>query len=485
MRFEKGTKYTNVITEEMIMSWNKEGVILNGATGSGKTSFITNNLYIYAEKMNANILFLCNRTALRKEVMLEKQNNSLNRLNVMTYQALQEKLRNNEKIEQYEYVVCDEWHYVLSDAIFNLYTDLTYKWIRNQKNSTKIFMSGTANDIFNKLKEDGIVKKDFEYVIPYDYSYAKAVFFKERNRVYDIINDILNKTDEKIIYFCNSTKFGIEVYNQFREDSVFRCGESNNNKDAQQINDINCIKKYNDDLFTFDKRILITTKALDNGINLIDRKVKHIISDVFDLESAQQCLGRKRIIDETDTCTFYIRNYNKGAIGNFKGDFIRKIKPIELLIKDEDEFENEYGEDRNWKSKFIYIRNREWRYNELAYYKLRCDLDKIKLMEAYTYKEVFLATLGDTLTNIEDLDEIDEMQLKDEIALYLNSIKGVKLFKEQQRELVNKINLRDGRNRRQSSIGQLNAYLIKNYDMTLVKDNKNPNRRTTWILVDV
>lgn len=177
MKFEKGTKYTNVITEEMIMSWNKEGVILNGATGSGKTSFITNNLYIYAEKMNANILFLCNRTALRKEVMFEKQNNSLNRLNVMTYQALQEKLRNNEKIEQYEYVVCDEWHYVLSDAIFNLYTDLTYKWIRTQKNSTKIFMSGTANDIFNKLKEDGIVKKDFEYVIPYDYSYAKAVFF--------------------------------------------------------------------------------------------------------------------------------------------------------------------------------------------------------------------------------------------------------------------------------------------------------------------
>lgn len=379
MRFEKGTKYTDVITEEMIMSWKKKGVILNGATGSGKTSFITNNLYLYAEKVNAKILFLCNRTALRKEVMFEKQNKSLNRLNVMTYQALQEKLRSKEKIEQYEYVVCDEWHYVLSDAIFNLYTDLTYEWITAQKNATKIFMSGTANDIFNKLKEDGIVKSDFEYVIPYDYSYAKAVFFKERSRVYDIINDILTKTDEKIIYFCNSLKFGIEVYNQFREDAVFRCGESNSNSDVQQINDINCIKAYDTDLITFNKRILITTKALDNGINIIDRKVKHIISDVFDLESAQQCLGRKRIIDGTDTCTFYIRNYNKGAIGNFKGDFIRKLKPIELLIDDENEFENKYGRDRNWKSKFIYIEDKEWRYNKLAYYKLKYDLKKYRL----------------------------------------------------------------------------------------------------------
>ena len=268
----------------------------------------------------------------------------------------------------------------------------------------------------------------------------------------------------------------MRVENAFNEDSNFY---------AQEIMYVNCIKKYSEDLVTFNARILITTKALDNGINIVDRKVKHIISDVFDLESAQQCLGRKRIIGETDTCTFYIRNYNKGAIGNFKGGFIRKLKPIELLIEDENEFENKYGRDRNWKSKFIYIEDKEWRYNKLAYYKLKYDLKKISLMEQYTYKELFLAVLGDTLTNIEDLDEIDEMQLKDEIALYLNSIKGVKLFKEQQRELVNKINLRDGRNRRQSSIGQLNAYLIKNYDMTLVKDNKNPNRRTTWILVDV
>lgn len=106
-------------------------------------------------------------------------------------------------------------------------------------------------------------------------------------------------------------------------------------------------------------------------------------------------------------------------------------------------------------------------------------------MEQYTYKELFLVILGDTLIDVEDLDDIEEMILKDEIALYLNSIKGVKLFKEQQRELADRINLRDCRNRKQSSIGQLNTYLIDNYNMTLIKDNKNQNRKTAWILIDI
>lgn len=485
MKFEIGAKYNDVITEEMIISWKGEGIILNGATGSGKTFFIENNLYTYAEKINVNILFLCNRTELYREILSEKKRNCLNRLHIMTYQALQEKLRNNEKIDKYEYIVCDEWHYVLSDAMFNLYTDITYDWITSQEQSTKIFMSGTANDIFNKLKEEGLVKSEFEYIIPYDYSYAKVVFFKQRNRVYEIINDILTNTDDKIIYFCNSLDFGIKVYNQFREYAVFRCGEKNKNIEAQKINNIECINYYREDLITFDKRLLIASKALDNGINIIDKEVKHIVSDIFDLESAQQCLGRKRIVDETDKCTFYIRNYTKGLIGSFKGDFRKKIKPMELLINDEEEFEKTYGKDRRWHSQYIYIENKEWKYNKLAYYKLKYDLEKIALMEALSYKQVFLMALGDTIKNVEDLDEADKVKLKDEIGIYLTGIKGIKLSKEKQKELIDKINLRDNRNRKQHSIGQLSTYLNNNYNMTLITDNKNPRRRTDWIVIDI
>ena len=54
----------------------------------------------------------------------------------------------------------------------------------------------------------------------------------------------------------------------------------------------------------------------------------------------------------------------------------------------------------------------------------------------------------------------------------IDNIVGIELFKEKQLELIEKINLRDGRNRQQKSINQLNAYLIDNFDMTVLSKPK-------------
>ena len=44
MEFKIGTKFNDVLTNEVIENWDGN-VILDGATGSGKTYFIENNLY--------------------------------------------------------------------------------------------------------------------------------------------------------------------------------------------------------------------------------------------------------------------------------------------------------------------------------------------------------------------------------------------------------------------------------------------------------
>ncbi|UBK83489.1 restriction endonuclease subunit R, partial (plasmid) [Clostridium perfringens] len=65
---------------------------------------------------------------------------------------------------------------------------------------------------------------------------------------------------------------------------------------------------------------------------------------------------------------------------------------------------------------------------------------------------------------------------------------GKKLFKQEQKELAQKIGLVDSRGRKQKSIGQLNAYLIKNYNKTLLNDGRvrvNGKQQTTWILSDL
>ena len=71
-----------------------------------------------------------------------------------------------------------------------------------------------------------------------------------------------------------------------------------------KINQPDCIKHISNNYITFEKRILIATKALDNGVDLKDTEIKHIVTDIFDLDSAVQCLGRKRIQNVNDTCNF-------------------------------------------------------------------------------------------------------------------------------------------------------------------------------------
>lgn len=499
--FKIGTRFNDALTEEMIEDWSlhNTNVILNGATGSGKTYFVENNLHTYARENFKSILYLCNRSALFDQVLREVENEGLHNIHVMLYQALQSKILKSEDIGCYDFIVPDEFHYVECDAMFNIYTDITYDWLINQKESCKIFMSGTAQHIFQKLIEDEIVDEENEYKIPYDYSYITACkFFEEKGKIFDIINHILTATeDDKIIYFANSTEFAIEVYKQFKEHAHFRCSKDAKSAEARELNDPDCIKVHNRDLITFEKRLLISTKALDNGVDLKDKKIKHVINDIFDLESAQQSLGRKRKIDDTDTCTFYIRNYNKQSIGNFKGGLNKNYNPVKMFVDNREEFEEEYGKDRDFHSRFIYHEGDERKHNKLAYWKMQCDSSDMETMGLITYKELFLSRLGDTMTNIVDLEELEQMKLKDEIEIYLDDLKGNRIYvkSDSHNDFINKLNITDSRKRQQTSIGQLNKYCQENYKKSITKntDNNrkledgsvNPNRgKVYWTIVD-
>ncbi|MBO1686126.1 DEAD/DEAH box helicase family protein [Clostridium butyricum] len=485
--YKSGTKFNDVLDEQTIKSWDGNNVILNGATGSGKTYFIFNNLYEFAKINGRNILFLCNRKELFLEVIREKERLQLYNIDVMLYQTLQEMLNREDFIQQYNYIVCDEFHYVLSDAVFNKYTDLTYEWIINRDDSIKIFMSGTGDRIFQKLTSSKIVNKDFEYVIPYDYSYVKQLsFFENREKVFDIVNNILNETEEKIIFFSNSIEFAIEVYNQFKNYSYFRCSQYTLNPIARKLNNLckDCIVNYNDDLITFDKRILITTKALDNGINIKDRKIKHIICDIFDLESLQQCLGRKRIIDNEDVCNFYIRNYSKKDVGRFKGFLNSDIKPIQTLKRDKDEYMACYGKNREQHSDYIFYNGEELVYNRLAYWKMLCQSVDIDNIQRNGYKKVILDILGDTITEIIDLDNLEKMNRKNTLIMYIEGILDRRLYREQQKELINNINL-TVRSKKYQALSKLNLafeILGLNYQIQSKRIRESGSLKTVWIV---
>ena len=60
--------FSDIIGEKYRL-WNKEFVILDGGTGSGKTYFIQHILIPYAEKLRKSILYLCNRRSLYDELL--------------------------------------------------------------------------------------------------------------------------------------------------------------------------------------------------------------------------------------------------------------------------------------------------------------------------------------------------------------------------------------------------------------------------------
>lgn len=481
--FAIGTRFNDIITKEEIAKWEGENVILNGATGSGKTYFVLNNLYDYAREHNKKILYLCNRTELYREVCDIKSND----IAAMLYQTLESKIRKgNIPNKYYDYIVCDEIHYLLCDVVFNVYVDLTYDWVVNKNNNlTKIFMSGTGTSIFGMLKKLNIVKEEFEYTILYDYSYANIVLYKGKKKVFDIINKLIENTNDKIIYFTNKIEDGINVYEQFKKYSTFRCSKNTKDKKAQEINDIDCIKRYNN-ITTFDNRLLVTTKCLDNGITLKDRNIKHIICDIFDLDSLQQALGRKRIIDKDDTCTFYIKNNTSWDIGRYKGGLETKFRNLKMFIEDNKSFNKMYESDRSFHDEYIYIENGKRSANELAYCKYILDSSTIEHINKVGYKEVLLSRFGDTLGGIKDLDKIETYEIKCDLELYLRNNIGKRYYKDKKQELIDMIGLRDSRGREQKSVKCLSSYLQDNFELYIVSNkdqrkilengNINPNK---------
>lgn len=77
-----------------------------------------------------------------------------------------------------------------------------------------------------------------------------------------------------------------------------------------------------------------------------------------------------------------------------------------------------------------------------------------------------------------------ERQRSNKIKTYLKKNLENRLNKEQQKELIEILNIRDSRNRLQKSVNILNQYLTKNYEMTVVSKRvkESGKLKTVWII---
>lgn len=503
---ETKPRYISDVIGESYRGWKNEFIILDSGTCSGKTFFVLNTLMQYAKLNKKSILYLCNRAKLRRDIQEKTKCIPECPIDVMSYQSLQKKINKKSYLRHYDYVVADEVHYLTSDS-FNQYTDLTFDFIMKQRDNITIFMSATAQSFFNMLKSKNKVKENRCYRIEKDYSYVGHVFFYNAKALPDIIDGILTqKPNEKIIVFCNSEKRMSEMHEIYKDKANYYCAEKSTSPKLREICDSNCIMHHSDDYITFPQPILFTTKVLDNGIDLKDTAIKHIFTEIFDLDSMVQSLGRKRALSASDTCDFYIKNYTKQGVLCFANQIENQIAPIRHLKSNEAEFNKVYGNDRKLlkNNKILYMSfglkgsannkartNGVVRINRMMYTKYALDSAEVKKMLDFGYATIACSWLGaDLSAKVEMLDIVP--QFRDLFLEYIDSIAGKKLFKEEQADLKAefiKIGLRD----RTLGIHTLNGKLkdmeypykiVSKRDRTRVTNGmRNPNRDTFyWLL---
>ena len=426
---------------EQYKEWNTGDSILIGASmGSGKTQFIIKVLADYAKENNKKILLISNRTALRNENDNNIKNNELEK-NILSinYQRFQSEYlikcnngyMNTELLEMFDYIVCDECHYFLTDAWTEI-TDVSYDSIIQSKHPIKIFMSATYWEIFELLKED--IKSPINtYNIESDFSYInKIVFYKQQKYVEKLIESL--PTNEKLIYFSRKLDIAYELHNKYKDNSSFVCSEGNKN-----YNEFITPNALNNNKLT--NQLTFTSTTWDNGINIIDSDVKHVVIDIDEIVTFIQCLGRRRKLKNDNGFILYIRNWTNEELNRHSFDY---RKEIVLYNKYKDNMTETLNLKRLNKipdSKCMYIspETEKLTVNKLAFKNIQNSIKKYNKAMEVGWNNYIINILK--IENVEYVDfdeEIKKVKIS-ELELYLNNIVGVKLFSEEQHELSNLI----------------------------------------------
>lgn len=375
-------------------------VFLEAPTGSGKTYFIINKLLPFAAEQGRNILYLGNRTVLEKQVKkhigkvyyetydeskeitkfdILFTHNKIASITVMNYQAIIGALKKGLPAHisgKYYYVIFDEVHFFLEDALFNPMTFYCYDTLfRNFYDSVKIFISATIREtktLIDSLKpedyredrlgiEKNLIKEDVKtYFVNSNVKKYVPYYFKEEAEILEAIKR--NNFKDKWLIFVHSKQYGKQLqtkiesiisvlYSNIRDEvhthnkrMEEKLNKEERNKEKEiiarleeeekrvgkcKVAFVNADNKYNKTMSNiinnsrYNETILITTKVLDNGVNIKDSAVKHIVIPFSYRVEFLQMLGRKRI-ENNEVINLYVQYPNSS-------DIISKSKYLKRL----------------------------------------------------------------------------------------------------------------------------------------------------------
>lgn len=386
-------RISNVIGDDF-KSWQAgEYYCIRSGTGTGKTHFIFYELARYAKEQGKSILYLCNRSKLKEDAEGYQRNANVDNVKIMTYQQAEEIIKRANKhyfgldvlkayhdipdlsgvngsavkfetVEEtdyfrnaynellsYDYIVADEYHYFLEDSGMNQDTFYSLWFIVRDSVQIKILMSATGDYIMSNVLWDTINLKGHNvYTVEKDNSYIDLHFYNDsKSKGYNFAKDklewILEYTDSKAIYFVDT----IDTMKSLLEESELirseaHCLLSSSRDESDILNEPDCIQEITKELITFSKRILLTTSVLSTGVTLKDRDINYIICDLKDIDTVIQCIGRKRNLDENDTCEVYVKYMTNSEVMKRRAKAAEQYQLGELFVNNREVYASEIGD---------------------------------------------------------------------------------------------------------------------------------------------
>ena len=307
-------------------------VLIDAGVGTGKTTFVYQDLLPRALEAGKNLLLISNRVALslqqkqylmdiledpRRELLTTKgiqAEEDFGQVKVITYHRLQHLLNDpdNERwLQNLLYVVADEAHFFSADSFFNTYcshilSQLTTKF----RHAIRIYMTATPWDTMcflaeaeqNALNKDvrrnaeliGLIPssppfpyqypdppKFLHYVFARDYSAYKLNFFDSFTLMADKIN--LMEKEKFLVFIDNKPK--ADKFMALLEGKAAYLDSTQKGSDLWN-------RILQDEKFS--EQVLVCTSVLDCGVNLKDPDLKHIVILADNRTSIMQMVGRKR-----------------------------------------------------------------------------------------------------------------------------------------------------------------------------------------------
>lgn len=360
--------YITEIIKQEYQKWNVgDCIFLEAPTGAGKTTFILKELLPFVKSLNMELLYLSNRFLLKEQIkqeIAEKQDlpaeltwlenvEEFDGITVMSYQKLQLLCQQEgyiwEMNRRYQYVVCDEIHYLLEDSAFNPEIIWLVKFLKDIS-SCLICISATLgelkewivwekyginvrymewfkeNDFFTYLMlpkqcttiMTGIYTIIYSYAIPSHPVVKKVLYYEEQEQVIEIIKQ--SNQNEKWLVFQSNKMKAKELTKKLGDSAALITAEDRENDTIAEI--IHEGK--------FSCKVLVATKLLDNGVSLKDSQLKNIIIDTISRTEFIQMLGRKRCLNANDVVTLYITKKSKKT---FQGYLLPEMQETYDLVE--------------------------------------------------------------------------------------------------------------------------------------------------------